>query len=102
MRKKPASNKPAVSRETAEVVLQAFDHTYDIKPGSGPNLREHGHEGLPPGCWSIDREHGGRTWNHAFSVEFGLPAGCEGPEVAIKPIRRLLCREFPRLGRFGW
>lgn len=86
MSKEPALDKPAVSRETAEVVLQAIDHTYDIKPGSEPILRDHAYEGLPPGCWSIDWEHGGRTWNFNFSAEFGLPAGCEGSAVVIKPI----------------
>lgn len=80
------SKETAVSRETAEVVLQAIHHTYDIEPGCGPNLREHDHEGLPPGCWSIDWEHGGRTWHWTFAAEFGLPAGCEESAVLLKPI----------------
>lgn len=75
-----------VSRETAEVVFHAIHQTYNVKPRSGPHLRGPEYEKLPPGGWSIDWEHGGRTWNQNFSAEFGLPAGCGGSDVVIKPI----------------
>lgn len=88
-------SKNTVSRDQANVVLQAIHDTYDIKPGNEPILREHDHEGLPPGCWSIDWEHGGPTWNHSFSAEFDFPFGFEGHGEVVKPIGPYAIGIFP-------
>lgn len=52
-----------ITRRQAEAVLSAVkDHWSPVFWGSSPKLRDHTHEGLRPGSWSIDWQDGPEGW----------------------------------------
>ena len=65
-----------VSREDAEDVLDAIKRRWPAQEWGlrGPNLRDHTHEELPRGCWSIDWEDGPQDWAlHPFETTVDWP-----------------------------
>ena len=59
-----------VSKAKAEKVLaelQEIADKYGIS--NGPNLRDHHHEELRPGSWSIDWEEGPEGWCYDFTTK---------------------------------
>lgn len=64
----------SVPRKQAETLLLLIKQHYNTWPQtSGPNLRDHNHEELQPGSWSIDWDGGPDEW--AYTAYEFLPQG---------------------------
>ena len=66
--------KHTVSRTAAQAILddiKAVYAQYLMGASTGPTLRDHDHEELPAGSWSIDWEEGPEGWVFEYSQNTG-------------------------------
>jgi hypothetical protein len=83
-----------VTRKQATDILNALTARYPAEVYGTPNLRDHTHENLRPGSWSIDWEGGPYEWAlHAFQdaiddevYQLAKDAGMT-PAAAVKAAR---------------
>jgi hypothetical protein len=80
-----------VSREQAEAVLEELKTRFLAWDVEAANLRDHTHEELPKGCWSIGWEGQGFICPEAWAVDYQT----EVPGVFVEPLNSVILGLYP-------
>lgn len=87
----------AITRSDAEAVVAAIVNRWpDAASSAGsPNLRDPDHEGLDPGCWSIDWEGSVDDWTIHFTGAVSTGAVALPVGVFAEPINGCILGLYP-------
>lgn len=80
-----------VTREQADAVLEELKTRFLAWDVEAANLRDHEHEELSPGSWSIDWEGQGFTCPESWAIDYET----EVPGVFVEPITSFILGIHP-------